>query len=148
MTEWGFEFGSSRLKSKSQIRAPPWVSVAMQDDHGGGGEKLGNTGLSASPPPYTQAMRRQRKELGVELRKARRDEQILKRRNICFAKEGSLSPEKGGGKKVVRMEWNAHTKWWWGAHSTRGYVIGAEQPPGCPYGGGWGERRDLMILFI
>lgn len=30
----------------------------------------------------------------VELRKARKDEQILKRRNICFLAEASLSPEK------------------------------------------------------
>ncbi|XP_066496526.1 importin subunit alpha-8 [Tiliqua scincoides] len=38
-------------------------------------------------------MRRQRTEVSVELRKARKDEQILKRRNIGFTMEGSLSPE-------------------------------------------------------
>ncbi|KAJ7305911.1 hypothetical protein JRQ81_010277 [Phrynocephalus forsythii] len=39
-------------------------------------------------------MRMQRREVGVELRKARKDEQILKRRNICFTAENTLTPEK------------------------------------------------------
>uniref|UniRef100_A0A8C5WN89 Importin subunit alpha n=1 Tax=Laticauda laticaudata TaxID=8630 RepID=A0A8C5WN89_LATLA len=39
-------------------------------------------------------IRRRKIEVRVELRKARKDEQILKRRNICFLAESSLSPEK------------------------------------------------------
>ncbi|KAJ6659699.1 hypothetical protein lerEdw1_018412 [Lerista edwardsae] len=49
------------------------------------------------------AMRRQRMEVGIELRKAKRDEQILKRRNICFAMEGSLSPEKAGKNVAAQL---------------------------------------------
>ncbi|KAM6424244.1 importin subunit alpha-8 isoform 2-T3 [Liasis olivaceus] len=48
-------------------------------------------------------IRRRKIEVRVELRKARKDEQILKRRNICFSAEGSLSPEKEEKNMVAQL---------------------------------------------
>ncbi|KAL8175085.1 UNVERIFIED_CONTAM: Importin subunit alpha-1 [Gekko kuhli] len=50
-----------------------------------------------------EAMRRQRVEVAIELRKARKDEQILKRRNISFSMEDSLSPEKEDKNLVAEL---------------------------------------------
>ncbi|KAM3826471.1 importin subunit alpha-8 [Vipera latastei] len=48
-------------------------------------------------------IRRRKIEVKVELRKARKDEQILKRRNICFLAEASLSPEKDEKNVVTQI---------------------------------------------
>ncbi|XP_026560123.1 importin subunit alpha-8 isoform X2 [Pseudonaja textilis] len=48
-------------------------------------------------------IRRRKIEVRVELRKARKDEQILKRRNICFSAESSLSPEKDEKNMVTQI---------------------------------------------
>ncbi|XP_070810937.1 importin subunit alpha-8 [Pituophis catenifer annectens] len=48
-------------------------------------------------------IRRRKIEVRVELRKARKDEQILKRRNICSLAEASLSPEKDEKNVVTQI---------------------------------------------
>ncbi|KFP04814.1 Importin subunit alpha-5, partial [Calypte anna] len=58
-------------------------------------KKFKNKGKDAA------ALRRQRAEVNIELRKAKKDEQILKRRSISFSLlDGSLSPEDKGNEIV------------------------------------------------
>ncbi|XP_058013898.1 importin subunit alpha-8 [Ahaetulla prasina] len=50
-----------------------------------------------------EEIRRRKNEVTVELRKARKEEQLLKRRNICFLAEASLSPEKDEKNVVTQI---------------------------------------------
>ncbi|KAL7979256.1 hypothetical protein Chor_015280, partial [Crotalus horridus] len=73
-----------------------WI-MPTTNEHDGRMRKFKNKGKNFAE------IRRRKIEVKVELRKARKDEQILKRRNICFLTEASLSPEKDEKNVVTQV---------------------------------------------
>lgn len=76
----------------------------------------------------------------MELRKARKYEQIFKRRNIGEAVEGNLSPEREENEVCM---WGVPPKW--GPQSSRGYINSIQKSRQAVHDGVEGRGRDPII---